>query len=147
MGTKEKTCDVVLSENLSNTGVNIFNLSNGLDKFKYYDNCKEIERLDNANQDIKLLEEMNELSQAVLKHMVHKSVKYEDVTLAQKDIIDSEIADVIITLFGFMKRNNINPDVIVQHMEGKLNRFTNHIDELLVKRGEIRCITEKSTKG
>lgn len=133
----DKKCDVILSETLTPTGLSIFNLAEGLSKHGYYENCKDIERLDNANQDIKLLEEMNELSQAVLKRMIHKSVKYENVADKYKDDINSEIADVIITLLGFIKRNNINPDTIVEHMNEKLIKFTGLIHELKVKRGEI----------
>lgn len=136
MGTKDKTCDVFLPESLSYTGATIFNLAVGLGKQNYYENCKTVERLDNANQDIKLLEEMNELCQAVLKRMVHKSIKYDMLSKEHREEVDAEIADVIITLLGFIHRNNVNPDNIVKHMSEKLIRFEKITHELKIEHGE-----------
>ena len=106
------------------------NIQDMLANSNYFSNCEKIERLKLVNQDTKLAEEMNELSQALLKRLFHNNTKYKDLDFEHKLHINDEIADVLITLFGFIKRNNVSIENINEKIEFKLNRFDSIVSKM-----------------
>lgn len=80
----------------------------------YIGNCERV----NCVNDVKLLEECGELVAIVSKAIANKE-NYE--TRAKQ--INTELADVIITIGGFISRNNMDIEDIVSEIVYKLNRF------------------------
>lgn len=80
----------------------------------YIGNCERV----NCVNDVKLLEECGELVAIVSKAIANKE-NYE--TRAKQ--INTELADVIITIGGFISRNDMDIHDILSEIVFKLNRF------------------------
>lgn len=83
----------------------------------YIGNCERV----NCINDVKLLEECGELIAVLSKAIANK----ENYELREKQI-NTEVADVIITLAGFIARNDMNVDSILEEVQFKLKRFKDY---------------------
>lgn len=85
-----------------------------MEENEYYELCENIM----INQDLKLIEELNELSSALAKNMSRN----DGILVGNDDILD-EMADVIVCIKGYIERHQIPSSYIMSKIKYKLERF------------------------
>lgn len=108
----------------------IITLLKNLEEKNYFKNSNVLIEENKDIQDLKLLEEMSELSKEILKRMLSQGRDFESLSWEHKNYIMSEVTDVLITLIGFIGRHNIDTELIDFSMCAKLSRFDDVIHSM-----------------
>ncbi|MGL5315653.1 MAG: hypothetical protein ACRC92_20530 [Peptostreptococcaceae bacterium] len=88
--------------------------------YRYFENCAKLKITD--NQDLKMAEELMEFGKEVIKGVQISDTKtIEYIT----DKIEEELADALLTMYGFILRHHISEDKLIRIMSSKLERLLN----------------------